>query len=83
MDLTERFAQNLTDQRKKKGLSPGDLAELASISPPRLEAIESGAEQPELETLVKLAGSLGVPVADLVAGLGWDPGDGFRTSGPR
>jgi transcriptional regulator with XRE-family HTH domain len=83
MDVTKRFAHNLIEQRNKAGLAPEDLAGLASIKLAHLEAIEKSEEQPELETLAKLAGSLGVPVGDLMAGLTWDPGDGFRTSGPR
>lgn len=83
MDVGKRFAQNVTGQRETKGLSPEELAGLASIPPAQLEAIESGAEQPELETLVKLAGSLGVPVGDLIVGLTWEPGDGFSPSGSR
>jgi transcriptional regulator with XRE-family HTH domain len=83
MDVTKRFAQNLIEQRKSRGIAPAALAESASISLAQLEAIENCEEQPGLETLAKLAGSLGVPVGDLMAGLNWDPGDGFRTSGPR
>jgi transcriptional regulator with XRE-family HTH domain len=83
MDVSKRFARNLSEQREERGLAPEDLAKAASISPAHLRAIENCEEQPEMETLVKLAGSLGVPVGDLLAGLTWDPGEGFRTSGPR
>lgn len=82
MDIKKRFAHNLIEHREKAGLTPEDLARLASIPPEQLAAIEAGEEQPDLETLVQLAGSLRFPVEDLVAGLP-DPGDEFGTAGPR
>jgi DNA-binding XRE family transcriptional regulator len=81
MDVAKRFAQNLVRQREERGLTPAALAESASIPLDALEAIEAGAEQPELETLAKLAGSLGMTVEDL-AGVTWVPGEGFRASDP-
>jgi DNA-binding XRE family transcriptional regulator len=67
MDLKKRFAQNLIEQRERKGLAPGDLARLASVPLDHLESIEAGHEQPLMETLVKLAASLEVSVDDLLA----------------
>jgi transcriptional regulator with XRE-family HTH domain len=69
MDVAKRFAQNLIEQREKRGMTPAELAESAAIAPEHLEAIENGAEQPMLEEVAKLAGGLGVPVADLTDGL--------------
>lgn len=83
MDITKRFAQNLIEQRKKAGLTPEDLAGSASVSLSHLEAVESGEEQPELETLAKLAGSLHISMAELLAGLTEDRGEGFSPPGPR
>jgi transcriptional regulator with XRE-family HTH domain len=80
MDLKKRFAQNLIQQRERKGLSSADLARSASLSLDHLESIEGGREQPEMETLIKLATILGVPVETLFAGLSWDADDGFSVS---
>ena len=80
MDVTKRFAKNLIEQREKRGLSPEDLARQASIPLPHLESMEGAGEQPEMETLIKLAGSLEIPVATLVAGLAWDPVAGFTVA---
>jgi transcriptional regulator with XRE-family HTH domain len=82
MDVRKRFAQNLIEQRDKRGLTPEELADAAAISLDNLAAIEAGEEQPELETLAKLAGSLGMTIEDL-AGVTWEPGEGFKASDPR
>ncbi|HTT95701.1 MAG TPA: helix-turn-helix transcriptional regulator [Solirubrobacterales bacterium] len=66
MDLKKRFAQNLIEQREKKGLTPGQLAEAASVDLDHLESIEGGHEEPLLEPLVKLAASLGVTTDELL-----------------
>jgi transcriptional regulator with XRE-family HTH domain len=70
MDVKKRFAQDLIEQREQAGLTPAELAAAAAIELPRLEAIEGAEEQPNLETLVKLAGSLGITIGYLTAGLG-------------
>jgi transcriptional regulator with XRE-family HTH domain len=83
MNATERFAQNLAEQREKAGLAPEDLARRASISPTQLRSIERGEEEPALETLAKLSGSLQVSIAVLLVGLDWDPVDGLKITGAR
>jgi transcriptional regulator with XRE-family HTH domain len=35
--------------------------------------IESGHRMPRLDTLIKLAGALGVPLQDLLKGIAWEP----------
>jgi transcriptional regulator with XRE-family HTH domain len=81
MDLKKQFAQNLIEQRESRGLTPEELARSASIPLDRLESIEDGQEQPLMETLIKLAAALGVPVGALVAGLNRNSDDDFRVSG--
>jgi transcriptional regulator with XRE-family HTH domain len=83
MNATERFAQNLAEQREKAGLAPEDLARRASISPAQLRSIERGEEEPGIETLIKLSGSLEASIGLLLAGLEWDPVDGLKISGDR
>jgi transcriptional regulator with XRE-family HTH domain len=77
MDLTRRFAANLIEQREKARLTPEELATRAELPLTEIESIEAGEKEPELGALVKLVGSLEVPVGVLVAGLAWDPAEGF------
>jgi transcriptional regulator with XRE-family HTH domain len=69
MDMKERFAQNLVEQRKKAGLTQGELAARADMTIGEVESAEAGDEFPDLKTLVKLAGSLQISIEDLAAGL--------------
>lgn len=80
MDIKKRFAQNLIEQRDSRGLTPEDLARSASIPLDQLESIESGQEDPLMETLIQLAWALEVPVGTLVAGLDRDPDDGLSVA---
>ena len=77
MELTLRFAENLVRQREKIGLTPEELATRAELPLADIAAIEAGKQEPDLKALTKVAGSLGVPIGVLVAGLTWDPVDGF------
>lgn len=81
MDLEKKFAQNLIEQRQSRGLTPEELARAASIPLDHLEAIEGGEEQPLMKVLIKLATTLEVPVDALLAGIRWDPNDGFSVAG--
>jgi transcriptional regulator with XRE-family HTH domain len=81
MDPKERFAQNLTEQREKRGVSIELLARRTSLSVDQIRSLERGEEQPDYTTLSKLADSLGVPVQVFFAGVEWDPIDGFRDPG--
>lgn len=52
-------------QRKLKGLRQEDVAEKAAISRSYVCDIENGRYAPSLETLVKLAAAIDVPVVNL------------------
>jgi ribosome-binding protein aMBF1 (putative translation factor) len=82
MEIAKRIAHNLIEQREKRGLTPEQLAEMTSVSLARIEALEAGEEQPELETISKLATSLGLPTDALAEGLTWVPGEGFTVTDP-
>jgi transcriptional regulator with XRE-family HTH domain len=63
--------------RVQNGLTQEQLAARASVSPSSLHYIETGVNSPSVRTLGKIAGALGVPVADLLAGIGdeFEPAD--------
>ena len=57
---------NIRRLRVRAGLSLRELAALAEVSTSTLSVIEAGGGNPGVETLVSIAGALGVPFSDLV-----------------
>jgi DNA-binding XRE family transcriptional regulator len=76
--LSRRFASNLQRLREAAHLNQEELAFRADIHRTQISFIESGKRMPRLDTLMKLAGALGVPVGDLVAGIIWTPSEHRR-----
>lgn len=66
-----RLADNLFLQRKRAGLSQEALAKRAMVWATRIGAIENGQSAAMLATYVRLAGSLGVTLDDLLTGVSW------------
>jgi transcriptional regulator with XRE-family HTH domain len=71
--MAGRFASNLRRLRDVAGLSQEELAFRADIHRTQISFIESGRRMPRLDTLVKLAGALGVTANDLIDGITWEP----------
>ncbi len=67
-DIYEVVARRIREQRLKAGLSIEQLAEAAGIGTSFLSYIETLGRKPSLATVGKLAGALGIPVAELFAG---------------
>lgn len=65
--LSAAVAQRIGALRKRHGLSFDALAQRAGVSKGTLVQIEQGGANPSISTLCRLAGALGVSVADLVA----------------
>jgi transcriptional regulator with XRE-family HTH domain len=76
MDLLERFGGNLLRIRQARKLSQESLAERAGIHRTQISMFETGQRQPLLETLIRLAGALEVPLSTLLEGIGFKPGAG-------
>jgi transcriptional regulator with XRE-family HTH domain len=74
MDIAERFGGNLLGVRQSRRLSQEELARRASTHRTQVSLMESGNRLPRLDTLVKLAGALEVPVSVLLDGITWEPG---------
>ena len=60
MDLIEMIGSRIQEIRNKKGLTQDQLSEKVGISSKYLSSIERGKENPTLNTILKLAGSLDV-----------------------
>lgn len=75
------FSKNLKYYRLKAGLTKKALAEASGLTPMAITHYEAGERKPGMDSLVELAGALGVGLADLLrrrnAALSFEHGD-FR-----
>lgn len=75
LDIARQFGANLVLARKRADLSQEELGWLASLHRTEVGLLERGARTPRIDTLVKLASALDVPVAcPLLDGITWSPG---------
>lgn len=74
------FGRNLAAVRRRSGLSQEETAVRATLHRTEIGLLERGERTPRIDTAVKLAGAIGVPVADLFDGIGWIPGSARRGS---
>ncbi len=70
---SERFAANLRRLRHETGLSQEVVAFCAGVHRTQVSLLEGGERMPRVETLVKLAGALGITPNDLLDGIAWEP----------
>jgi transcriptional regulator with XRE-family HTH domain len=73
MDFGKHFGRNLAAHRKEAGLSQEELGFRANLHRTEVGMLERGIRLPRIDTLIKVAGSLGVPPGDLLKGLDWTP----------
>jgi transcriptional regulator with XRE-family HTH domain len=74
-ELAERFGENLAYYRAKKGLSQEELASRAEVHRTQVSQLQRAKHLPRLDTLVRLAGALGIPPCNLLEGLSFEPTD--------
>jgi DNA-binding XRE family transcriptional regulator len=72
------FGENLSQGRRRSGISQEELAVRASLHRTEIGLLERGERLPRIDTAIKLASALGVPVSDLLAGIDWQPGRTHR-----
>jgi transcriptional regulator with XRE-family HTH domain len=70
MSPAERFGRNLLVARRQAGLTQGQLGRQASMYQNDVSLFERGQRCPRLDTVVRLAGVLEMPVTDLLRGIG-------------
>ncbi len=75
MTVAQQFGATLARCRKRAGISQEELGFRASLHRTEIGQLERGVRLARIDTLVKLAGALGVTPADLLAGLSWEPGE--------
>jgi transcriptional regulator with XRE-family HTH domain len=74
VDIAARFGENLVRCRKRAGLSQEELGFRASLHRTEIGMLERGIRLARIDTLVKLAGAMGVEPGELLDGLDWDAG---------
>jgi transcriptional regulator with XRE-family HTH domain len=72
--VARRVGANLRRARKRADLSQEELAVRASLHRTAVGQLERGERVARADTLVKLAGSLGIRPGELLDGLQWEPG---------
>lgn len=75
-DVAIRFGQNLARCRRRAELSQEELGLRASLHRTEIGMLEHGMRVARIDTLLKLAGAMAIPPADLLEGIYWTvPGD--------
>jgi transcriptional regulator with XRE-family HTH domain len=69
-DSLDIFAANLRRIRQERGFSQERLAHEAGLNTTHVAKIERTEREPGVRTVAKLANALGVPAAELFAGIG-------------
>ena len=74
MTVAEQFGANLACARRRVGISQEEAAVRASLHRTAVGQLERGERVARVDTLIKLAGSLGISPGELLNGLEWEPG---------
>jgi transcriptional regulator with XRE-family HTH domain len=72
--IAARLGENLARARGRVGISQETLGVMASVHRAEVSILERGIRVPRIDTAIKLAVSLGVPLATLIEGIEWSPG---------
>jgi len=78
VDIASRFGKNVSRARKRAGLSQEEAGIRASLHRTEIGLLERGERVPRIDTAIKLAGAIGVPLGELIEGIEWSPGTASR-----
>ncbi|HEX6780882.1 MAG TPA: helix-turn-helix transcriptional regulator [Solirubrobacterales bacterium] len=70
-ETAKRLGRNLFVARRRAGFSQEELGALASLHRTEIGMVENGTRLPRVDTLIKLASSLGVRTEELLTGVEW------------
>jgi transcriptional regulator with XRE-family HTH domain len=73
-EVAVRFGRNLWRCRRRAALSQEELGAKAGLHRTEIGMLEHGTRLARVDTLMKLAGSLGISPAELLEGIHWTPG---------
>jgi transcriptional regulator with XRE-family HTH domain len=68
-----QFGKNLRLRRQSAGFSQEGLGVRAAVGRNQVGKLERGVHEPQLETILKLADALSIPLGDLLRGMYWMP----------
>lgn len=74
MDIATHFGRNLNRARKRAGFSQEELGIRATLHRTEIGLLERGERLPRIDTVIKVAGALSIPPAELIEGIEWSPG---------
>lgn len=69
------IGHRLRQRRSELGLTREKMSELADIGAGYYGQLEVGTSQMSIDTLVRLAGAVHLPMEYILLGEGWEPGD--------
>jgi transcriptional regulator with XRE-family HTH domain len=72
-EIARRIAENIVRIRQRAGLSQEEVADRSLLHRNAIGKLERGTGIVQLDTLVKLAGGLGIRADELLAGVEWRP----------
>jgi len=75
VSVAEQFGANLSRLREQAGITQEEIAFRASLHRTEIGLLERGGRIPKIDTAAKLAGALGVTLAELLDGIEWHPGE--------
>jgi transcriptional regulator with XRE-family HTH domain len=73
-EVAERFGENLRRLRRRELLSQEQLAARASLHRTEIGLLEHGERVCRVDTLIQLAGAMGIAPGELLEGIDWVPG---------
>ncbi len=71
--VAKAFGHKLLAAREKSGLTQEELGYLSSIHRTEISQLERGYRSPRLDTVVKIAGALGIEPCELIGDVRWNP----------
>jgi transcriptional regulator with XRE-family HTH domain len=74
VNIASQFGENLARCRKRADLSQEELGVMASLHRTEISLLERGARLPRIDTVIKIAAALRIPLDDLIEGIEWSPG---------
>jgi transcriptional regulator with XRE-family HTH domain len=74
MSVAKAFGENLRRARKRLSISQEEAAIRASLHRTEIGLLERGERVARIDTAIRLAGGVGVPLCELLDGIEWKPG---------
>lgn len=75
MTVAEQFGANLVRLRERAGLTQEEVAIRASLHRTEVSQLERGLRHARIDTVAKLAGTLGAEPAEFFEGIAWMPAE--------